>query len=284
MQPDPYYLQEVFRRTEALVAAKADWTTKRCPPVYFRSDAEFRLPVPQSSKYGPNITISGCDSLSVPGISRGGWLVLNMANPVEMGGGVKRGAMAQEEELFRRSSYCASMKHEPAFYPLSDHGMLLDKDVVVFKDRNYDELDDPFTVSFLAVAAVYLPKTIDTGDGSGEHYVNPAERELMREKIEAISKVAAVSGHRKLVLGALGCGVFENPPIEVARMFREAVTKYAAHFSDIVFAILPGGSERGKRNLEAFCQVFTSNSTAGCSTQRERIKKKVDDKSSSFFL
>ncbi len=60
----------------------------------------------------------------------------------------------------------------------------------------------------------------------------------MEQKIDALFKVAIKNKHDSLILGALGCGVFKNPPEVVAELFRQAVVKYGCHFKKIGFAVL----------------------------------------------
>ena len=49
--------------------------------------------------------------------------------------------------------------------------------------------------------------------------------------------MAAAHGHRQLVLGAWGCGVFANSPAVVAAAFRSALTR-VPRFDRVVFAVL----------------------------------------------
>lgn len=46
----------------------------------------------------------------------------------------------------------------------------------------------------------------------------------MQNKIDMIFKVGIKHDHKQLVLGALGCGVFNNPTEEVAKMFKNPWT------------------------------------------------------------
>eukprot|EP00051_Salpingoeca_urceolata_P011275 m.139525 g.139525 ORF g.139525 m.139525 type:complete len:116 (+) comp17061_c0_seq2:523-870(+) len=47
--------------------------------------------------------------------------------------------------------------------------------------------------------------------------------EAVRDKIIAILKVAEQMGHDGVVLSALGCGAFHNPPTHIAELFKEAL-------------------------------------------------------------
>ena len=65
---------------------------------------------------------------------------------------------------------------------------------------------------------------------------------------------AAAKGADILVLGAFGCGAFQNDPEVVARAYKIAIEEFPKVFSQIEFAIYcpPGGSA----NYDTFEDVF----------------------------
>jgi uncharacterized protein (TIGR02452 family) len=75
---------------------------------------------------------------------------------------------------------------------------------------------------------------------------------VMKERIRYILDVAATNGHRTLVLGAYGCGVFRNDPVDVARYFHEVLVQenFRQSFDQIVFAVLDRSA--GQRIIKAF--------------------------------
>jgi uncharacterized protein (TIGR02452 family) len=154
-------------------------------------------------------------------------LVLNMASEYKPGGGVENGAMAQEEELFRRTNYFVSLTQQ--FYPLKEFEGVYTKNVLVLKDEYYNIMS-PFQCSFIGIAGIRKPNLKN-------YAYNSIDREIMKKKVEMIFKVAIVYGHKNIVLGALGCGVFGNPPEEVAEIFNESIKKYKNYFDNIYFAI-----------------------------------------------
>jgi hypothetical protein len=88
--------------------------------------------------------------------------------------------------------------------------------------------------SFVAVAAIRSPKL----SSDGQDFALREDRDLMRDKVRAIFRLAIEQGHRTLVLGALGCGAFRNPAVAVARLFGEALELYGPHLRAVRFAIL----------------------------------------------
>jgi uncharacterized protein (TIGR02452 family) len=60
---------------------------------------------------------------------------------------------------------------------------------------------------------------------------------VVRARCARVLEVAAAHGHRRLVLGAWGCGVFGNDSTVVATAFAEALRR-VTRFDHVVFAVL----------------------------------------------
>ncbi|SPQ25028.1 caa5e1df-d3d9-4c00-8a4f-5f2f830aabfd [Thermothielavioides terrestris] len=87
-------------------------------------------------------------------------------------------------------------------------------------------------------------------------FADPAARELTKDKMRLCLRMAAARGHTMLVLGALGCGAFRNPPREVAACWAEvlAETEFAGGwFKEIWFAVY---DRRNEGNFEIFQEAF----------------------------
>lgn len=172
-------------------------------------------------------------------------LVLNLASDTRAGGGVEWGARAQEEELFRKSNYHQVL--DPASYPLASDQVIYSPLVHIIKDNKYNLLCNFLSVSCLAVAAIRNPKLVK--QGAKVFYADSMDYAIMERKIDIIFKVAIKQKHQHIVLGALGCGAYNNPTEEVAKMFSKAVDKYRFYFRTIGFAVLSG---HGNTNCEIF--------------------------------
>lgn len=160
-------------------------------------------------------------------------LVLNLASEKSFGGGVHNGAMAQEEELFRKTTY--GVHQGKTLYPLEDDEFVFTPCIYVIKDTKYNRIstDSADMVPFdgLAIAGVRHPNLV-------EGHLAPEDYQLMKQKIECIFKFALVNQNTNLVLGALGCGVFFNPPEDIADIYKYCLEKYNGYFKNIVFAVL----------------------------------------------
>lgn len=77
--------------------------------------------------------------------------------------------------------------------------------------------------------------------------------EAMRRRIEHILYVAEKQGNEVLILGAFGCGVFQNPPEIVARLFQDSLTRH--RFETVEFAVYDPHPFSGG-NIGAFQKVF----------------------------
>jgi len=186
--------------------------------------------------------------------------VLNMANQFHPGGGYLNGALAQEEALCRRSSLFAHLAQRGgSFYPLDDLGGIWSPGVRVFRDEDdkdcefWDENNKRrFKVGIISVAALNSPRlTEDCQD-----YFYPNDKRITLHKIDAILSIAVVNQVKHLVLGAFGCGAFCNPPLMMARMFRERLSssKYKGKFETVFISIL---ERAGSRNTEPWRYVFS---------------------------
>ena len=149
-------------------------------------------------------------------------LVLNLANPVNPGGGVRRGAKAQEEDLCRKSSLLLSLESRNALpyydYNRSLHtymgsdAIVIHPQVEIIKDENGNLLDDSVIVAVMTCAAPMLKNGME-GMSQQEYEA------MMYQRITGMLNVAAYLGYKHLVLGAFGCGAFRNDARVVSDLF-----------------------------------------------------------------
>ncbi len=202
-------------------------------------------------------------------------VVLNMANAETPGGGVLNGAGAQEENLFRRSNMHLSLYQYASFahkygivknftfqYPFGASGGIYSPSVTVFRSSEstgYNLLHEPFEIDFIAVAAIYNPPLVKK---ENQLYLDDICLEDVKIRLRTILKIAIVQNHTTLVLSAIGCGAFANPPAHVATLFQEIFeeNEFKNVFEMVVFAIFNDHNSYQKHNPEGniapFQQVF----------------------------
>lgn len=153
-------------------------------------------------------------------------LVLNFANPVNPGGGVRLGTRAQEEDLCRKSSLLLSLEscHAAKYYKynrnlhthMGSNAMMITPKVEVFRDENGNLLDETFVVAVLTCAA---PMVLQGREGMTEAMY----QEMVYDRIMSMLKCAAYFGYDYLVLGAWGCVVFGNDAHVISDLFYKAI-------------------------------------------------------------
>ena len=179
--------------------------------------------------------------------------VLNMASRSNPGGGVYGGAGAQEEYCFRCSDYFRSLYQYVDYgamygvdrshksYPMDrNFGGVYSPNVTIFRgteEEGYPFIEKPWQVNFIAVAGINNPDTETKEDGK-EWMTEPMVTGT-KNKLRTILNIAIDNEIDILVLGAIGCGAFHNPPHHVAQLFKEifAEPTYAYAFKKVVFAI-----------------------------------------------
>ena len=187
-------------------------------------------------------------------------LVLNFANPVNIGGGVRRGSRAQEEELCRKSSLLISLESGPAlkYYEynrslntfMGSDGVIISPQVEIIRDEGNEFLDDTVVVAVMTCAA---PKINFGLEGMSEEEYE----DMFLQRIEGMLSVAASLGYRDLVLGAFGCGAFGNDAKVVSDLFRRALDEFnPTVFRRVDFAVLDRTDS--KYNIKEFARNFRS--------------------------
>ena len=194
--------------------------------------------------------------------------VLNMASRQNPGGGVYSGAGAQEENLFRRTNLFRSLFQFAPYaeeygldkstdqYPLDRNwGGIYPPQACVFRGTEtdgYPLLEEPYYLDFIAVPAINRPELGTDG------LIVPYLVDATKNKMRTIFRIALANNNDSLVLGAMGCGAFRNPPAHVARIFHEVMdeAEFKNRFKKIVFAILDDHNTGHKHNPNGNLQPF----------------------------
>ncbi|UJR11378.1 hypothetical protein I4U23_015558 [Adineta vaga] len=208
-------------------------------------------------------------------------VLLNTASATNPGGGFRKGDGAQEENIFRRSDYCRSLDigldeflkeradrlhcssdcrldriSDPSnMYPMDEFGAIYTTGITVFRqpeEMGYAFMEKPLeNVCAIAMAAYRDPELKGT-------LLAPKYAVGTRKKIENIFAIAHQRKHDCLILSALGCGAFKNPPEHVAKLFYSVIEQYAGFFDMIVFAIIDDHNAGRLLNPEGNFQPFAN--------------------------
>lgn len=196
-------------------------------------------------KWLTNIEIQDIDTLGAAQQFKNP-VCLNFASHKRPGGGYKAvqdipmPIKTQEEDLFRRSNLPVLMdtKEIRGQYPLKGLKGIYTSNIMVNKDAKLVP-HDPYEIALVTVPAVVNPKESD--------------KELVQNKIKRILEIAADHDHDALILGAWGCGIFNNDPKTIASLFQQYLTnEFSGVFQNVIFAI-PG---KQSQNYKLFEEVL----------------------------
>lgn len=185
--------------------------------------------------------------------------VLNFASAKNPGGGFLGGASAQEESLARSSSLYASLTKDETMYEYnrgrstylySDY-MIYSPDVVFWMNDAGELLQEPTIADVLTSPA---PNKAAMVQNNRPDQMNDLEM-TFKIRMEKMLRLAVSQKTECIILGAWGCGVFQNDPEKVAGYFQNLLAgEFAGHFRKIVFAVY----DRSKTQAcyQAFQEAF----------------------------
>jgi uncharacterized protein (TIGR02452 family) len=183
--------------------------------------------------------------------------VLNMANATYPGGGYKQGAMAQEENMWRRSN-CSFYDAFYDTYPPHLSNLLSAQDDLVYldtkhprvcirgKDPHYTYLDKDNIFPFVEMRAA-----------AQNCYDTKFNIDICKQRINAQFNTLLKNHIKYVILGAFGCGAFGNPPEVVANLYKQQILQHRKNFNVIVFAIYYAGY--GSDNYSVFKNIIDLN-------------------------
>ncbi|MBI3220740.1 MAG: TIGR02452 family protein [Bacteroidetes bacterium] len=168
-------------------------------------------------------------------------LCLNFASAKNPGGGFLNGSSAQEESIARATGLYPCLLNAQEYYNANrsinscvytDY-MIYSPDVPIIKNEDGQYLENLCTVSIITAPAVNAGVVRER-----EPHLVPEIEVVMKRRIEKVLRISFEHGHKNLVLGAWGCGVFRNSPEEVSRYFKEVIDdKFNSVFDNIFFGI-----------------------------------------------
>ena len=198
--------------------------------------------------------------------------MLNLADLYTPGGLVEYGSGAQEENLCRRSNLVLSLYQfsEGRIDQYPDLGLEMHGDQYPMHERFggvYSGIvtffrgpestgslleDKSYNIPVISVAALSGPRI-----GADGLMLQP-EADITLDKIRTIFRIGMANFHDSLVLSALGCGAFANPPAHIAKLFHQVILEdeFRDKFKLIDFAILDGYKTGMRHNPEGNLRPF----------------------------
>ena len=183
-------------------------------------------------------------------------LSLNFASAKNPGGGFLGGSQAQEESIARSTGLYKCQVHAFEYYEANrviksciytDH-MIYSPYVPIIKNEEGINLEEAVYCGIITAPAV------NAGIVRKKEPEKIAQIEVvMKRRIRKVLSISLENNHKTLVLGAWGCGVFQNNPKDIAKYFKEALeTEYKNCFERIIFAIYA----KNERFIKPFQEEF----------------------------
>ena len=176
--------------------------------------------------------------------------VLNFASYNNPGGNFINGSKAQEECLCHESYLYNVLKGRIGYYKINHKN----KNRSLYTDRALYSPNVRFTKECKDVFCDVITCAAPNKTAAQKYYnvSNEENSEVLKERIEFVLKIAQDNGVDNLILGAYGCGVFGQDPLEVAKIFKEFLLGKYKCFNKVIFAI----PNRLEMNYRCFKRIF----------------------------
>ena len=253
----------VFEDTERrckqyAVLKKAIKTASEHQKVYKENDVVTSSTEPVNNGKKTNIVVSKKRSFEAAAAYKGKQIcVHNFASATNPGGGVVHGSTAQEECLCRTSTLYFNLNspqcwnefytpHRAMNNAVYNNDCIYTPGVIVFKDdsANPEVLPEKewYSVDVITCAAPNLREKPSNrmNPNAGNKKVTITRQELLEIHVkrgERILEIATAHKNDVIILGAFGCGAFQNPPEVVAEAYCKLLEEFDGDFEIIEFAV-----------------------------------------------
>lgn len=200
--------------------------------------------------------------------------VHNFASATTPGGGVVKGSSAQEECLCRCSTlyFCLNAPdmwngfytpHRMEQNPIHNEDCIYTPEVLVMKtDTEMPVMLPPekwYGVNVITCAAPNLREKPSNKMNlmDGDKTIKISDKELLdihEKRLTRILDIAWLEENEVVILGAFGCGAFDNNPEVVARAAKNVIPEYINAFETIEFAVYC--TPRDESNYKTFERVL----------------------------
>lgn len=157
--------------------------------------------------------------------------IMNFASRNSHGGGYKKGARAQEEDLCRvMPALFASLSRVK--YPYPSESVLITPNLEIVRDSYKYKLLQPSKIHCVNVVSVAAQNL------RFEQFDEKTTRRKLENMYCSVKKYLPDTD--TLILGAWGCGAFGNQPTIMAKIMNDVNLEYGGHFKTIVFSVPEG--------------------------------------------
>ena len=169
--------------------------------------------------------------------------VLNFASATNVGGGVTKGSKAQEESLCRCSTLYPvlntenNLKNFYEYHRKKNDARYTDK--IIFSPEIFIFKSDTDFPQILPENK-FVKVDVITCSAPNLRLKKISDDELFKIHLQRAKHILTVAAHHKtdfLILGAFGCGAFQNNPYIVAESYKEILKNFKGYFQEIIFAI-----------------------------------------------
>lgn len=188
-------------------------------------------------------------------------VLLNFASARNPGGGFISGANAQEEELCRCSGLYPTLLTQAEYYQINrQNNSLLYGDHLIYSPNvpffRLSKQSSFLSQAFLASVITAPAANAGAIAKKQPQLIDKIEETFLRRWRKVLT-VAAATEHKTLILGAWGCGAFQNNAEMVANTVATVLkSKPFNHFFDTVVFAIPNKGKRSKKNFEAFQTIL----------------------------
>ena len=236
----------VKQHEEEMTRLYSEWTEYSVTNTVVYDDSNTPEPGQNfNGEYNTEVILVNTDTVSgLQNFASGTTTVLNFASYKRPGGGYMRGMTAQEEDLcFKSNLYQVLKEFEWSYYAWNNMHL----NGGFYTNR---ALFSPSIImggvecNVLTCAAPNASRMLRYNTGEGEK-----NRLALVSRVLFFLNIAAVNKQDTLILGAFGCGVFKQDPVEVAKLFWYCLNNtHKGVFKRVVFAI----PDENSVNYQAF--------------------------------
>ena len=208
--------------------------------------------------------------------------ILNFADWTDTGGLVNEGEVTQEESICRCTTLYQNISNKNVNEYYKSHKEKYDKDI---KSRTYANNDIIYSPNVLILKDDNIPENVIDLDIDTKNNIsvitcaapwNDHDEPILRneqiekihiEKAKRILNVALTDNVDIIILGAYGCGAFNNKPEDVSKAYKQVLINdcYLKYFKKVIFALPTFGSKSG----QGYINYVVFNKTLSAYTKKK---------------